>query len=41
MELGRGDGEEGEAEDKEKHQHRYEGILQLLSDRKILFLLLQ
>ena len=36
-ELARGDGEEGEQEDKEKHQQRYEGILQLLSDRKILF----
>ncbi|MHC5772389.1 MFS transporter [Nostoc sp.] len=38
-ELARGDGEEGEEEDKdkEKHQQRYEGILQLLSDRKILF----
>ena len=33
-ELARGDGEE---EDKEKHQQPYEGILQLLSDRQILF----
>ncbi|MEH2153699.1 MFS transporter [Nostoc sp.] len=36
-ELARGDGEEGEEEDNEKHQQRNEGILQLLSDRKILF----
>ncbi|MHC5726380.1 MAG: MFS transporter, partial [Nostoc sp.] len=36
-ELARGDGEESDEEDQEKHQHRYEGILQLLSDRKILF----
>ncbi|MEH2176121.1 MFS transporter [Nostoc sp.] len=36
-ELARGDGEESEEEDKEKHQHRYEGILELLSDRQILF----
>ncbi|MEH1852221.1 MAG: MFS transporter [Nostoc sp.] len=35
-ELARGDGEEGE-EDNEKHQQPSEGILQLLSDRKILF----
>lgn len=36
-ELARGDGEEGEEDDKEQHQQGYEGILQLLSDRKILF----
>ncbi|MEH1776447.1 MFS transporter [Nostoc sp.] len=39
-ELARGDGEEGgegQEEDNEKPQQPYEGILQLLSDRKILF----
>ncbi|MEH1972629.1 MAG: MFS transporter [Nostoc sp.] len=39
-ELARGDGEEGEEgqeEDNEKPQQPYEGILQLLSDRQILF----
>ncbi|MFN6482497.1 MULTISPECIES: MFS transporter [unclassified Nostoc] len=35
-ELARGDGEERE-EDKEEHQQHHEGILQLLSDRQILF----
>ncbi|MBD2410822.1 MFS transporter [Nostoc calcicola FACHB-389] len=36
-ELARGDAEEGEEEDKEEHQQHHEGILQLLSDRQILF----
>ncbi|MDZ7966905.1 MAG: MFS transporter [Nostoc sp. DedSLP03] len=36
-ELARGDAEEGEDEDKEEHQQHHEGILQLLSDRQILF----
>ncbi|MDZ8030473.1 MAG: MFS transporter [Nostoc sp. DedQUE08] len=36
-ELARGDGEEREEEDNQKHQQGYEGILQLLSDRQILF----
>ncbi|WP_445630404.1 MFS transporter [Nostoc sp. DSM 114167] len=36
-ELARGDGEEREEEDNQKHHQRYEGILQLLSDRQILF----
>ncbi|MDZ8140862.1 MAG: MFS transporter [Nostoc sp. DedQUE04] len=36
-ELARGDGEEREEEDNQKHQQGHEGILQLLSDRQILF----
>ncbi|MDZ8221975.1 MULTISPECIES: MFS transporter [unclassified Nostoc] len=36
-ELARGDREEGEEEAKEEHQQHHEGILQLLSDRRILF----
>lgn len=36
-ELARGDGVESEEEDKGENQHSYEGILHLLSDRRILF----